>query len=221
MKDFARNSAAQVSLPGVGQGTLHKNQTLESILDAAECDFLEHGLYDSKIQDIALAAGISRQILYRYYGTKDELYLAVIDRLNRTYAEVLLNVDYSCLDPESAIKEYTRHVFDICHQHRAIIGMDIWRTSYIPDMSKTLTKRAMDSLSDILTRGQDAGIFRKDMDPARFFAISLSFAMGVVASAKTMSSLTKADFESSDAMEYWREFCADAGLRLAADIPRA
>jgi AcrR family transcriptional regulator len=198
-----------------GVETRHgKDLTLDRILDAAERDFLAHGLHGSTIQSIAFGAAVSRQILYKYYDTKEKLYLAVMDKLNRKFAEVLFNYNYDNLPPGEAIKAYMRHVFDICYKHHAVLGQDTWRSQEIPKLSKGLTRTATECISKILARGRREDLFRSDVEASRFFCYALALTMGIVGSSHTMTLLTDSDFDSAEAMAAWRDFCAESGLRL-------
>ena len=61
-----------------------KHQTKEqrdSILDAAEKRFLEHGLEKVKMIDIAAEAGINKVTLYRYFPNRDEIALEIHARM--------------------------------------------------------------------------------------------------------------------------------------------
>lgn len=51
-----------------------------SILDAAEQTFARLGYRTAGMADIAEAAGITQPMLYRHFGSKRELFLAVLDR---------------------------------------------------------------------------------------------------------------------------------------------
>ncbi len=60
-----------------------------NLLEIAEDFFIEHGLHASTMEDIAAAAGISRQTVYRYYGSKEEIAFAVEIRvLKRIYTRI-------------------------------------------------------------------------------------------------------------------------------------
>src|SRR5687768_11078529 len=50
----------------------------EHVLEAAEGIFAEHGFADTRMQDIARAAGISLATLYQAYPGKAELYRAIL-----------------------------------------------------------------------------------------------------------------------------------------------
>jgi AcrR family transcriptional regulator len=52
----------------------------EAVLDAGRDEFSLHGLHGASTDDIARRAGISQPYLFRLFGSKKELYLAVIER---------------------------------------------------------------------------------------------------------------------------------------------
>ena len=56
----------------------------KQILDAATQVFAEKGFHRATIKDIARVAGIADGTIYTYFASKDEVLLAVLDRLNET-----------------------------------------------------------------------------------------------------------------------------------------
>jgi AcrR family transcriptional regulator len=61
----------------------------EEILDAALGVFAEHGLHGASTEEIARRAGISQPYVFRLFGTKKELYLAVVARCFRQTLELM------------------------------------------------------------------------------------------------------------------------------------
>ncbi len=55
------------------------------LLDAAEEVFAEKGFTSASLDDIARAAGYTKGAIYKYFATKEELFLAVSDRYWRRY----------------------------------------------------------------------------------------------------------------------------------------
>jgi AcrR family transcriptional regulator len=55
----------------------------EEILDAALAVFADRGLHGASTEEIARRAGISQPYVFRLFGTKKELYLAVVARCFR------------------------------------------------------------------------------------------------------------------------------------------
>ena len=54
------------------------------ILDAAITVFSEKGFHRATIKEIARVAGIADGTIYTYFASKDDVLLAVLDRLNET-----------------------------------------------------------------------------------------------------------------------------------------
>src|SRR6266704_3631765 len=61
----------------------------EEILDVALEVFAERGLYGASTEEIARRAGISQPYVFRLFGTKKELYLAVVARCFRQTLELM------------------------------------------------------------------------------------------------------------------------------------
>src|SRR4051812_45725089 len=66
-----------------------KEERREDILDAAIAEFAEKGLHGASTEDIARLAGISQPYVFRLFGTKKELYLAVVARCFRRTLELM------------------------------------------------------------------------------------------------------------------------------------
>ena len=66
-----------------------KEERREEILDAALGVFAEHGLHGASTEEIAKGAGISQPYVFRLFGTKKDLYLAVVARCFRQTLELM------------------------------------------------------------------------------------------------------------------------------------
>ena len=64
----------------------------EEILDAAVAEFAARGLHGASTDEIARLAGISQPYVFRLFGTKKELYLAVVARCFRQTLEIFQRV---------------------------------------------------------------------------------------------------------------------------------
>ena len=65
-----------------------KEERREEILDAAVGEFAEKGLHGASTDEIARLAGISQPYVFRLFGTKKELYMAVVARCFRQTLEI-------------------------------------------------------------------------------------------------------------------------------------
>ena len=69
-----------------------KAERREEILDAAIAEFAEKGLHGASTDEIARLAGISQPYVFRLFGTKKELYMAVVARCFRQTLEIFQRV---------------------------------------------------------------------------------------------------------------------------------
>src|ERR1700759_732763 len=69
-----------------------KEERREEILDAALGEFAEKGLHGASTDEIARLAGISQPYVFRLFGTKKELYMAVVARCFRQTLEIFQRV---------------------------------------------------------------------------------------------------------------------------------
>lgn len=66
--------------------------TRDLLLDAAEKLFAERGLGGASLEDIADAAGYTRGAIYAHFGSKEELFLAVIERQRQRFLDGFTDV---------------------------------------------------------------------------------------------------------------------------------
>src|SRR3954470_4453608 len=72
----------------VTAGRKTKDARREEILDAALVEFAERGLVGASTEDIARGAGISQPYVFRLFGTKKQLFRAVVARCFRETLEI-------------------------------------------------------------------------------------------------------------------------------------
>src|ERR687887_1348248 len=60
----------------------------EAVLDAAQIEFAERGLHGASTETVAKRAGISQPYVFRLFGTKKELFKAVVARCFRETLEL-------------------------------------------------------------------------------------------------------------------------------------
>lgn len=78
---------------------------VERILDAALVVFSRYGLRGARTDQIAEAAGMSKPNLLYYFRTKEELYIAVLERTLLMWLDPLARIDPEA-DPREALTDY-------------------------------------------------------------------------------------------------------------------
>src|SRR3712207_2011114 len=75
--------------PSPRAARMPKDQRRAQLLDAANAVFTSRGYHAAAMDDIAEAAGVSKPVLYQHFGSKLDLYLALLDRSCERLVEVV------------------------------------------------------------------------------------------------------------------------------------
>ena len=148
----------------------------EQILDAAEALFARKGLDATTIKDIGAAAGQNPALLYYYFGSKEELYRAVLQRvLSGMAARGGAAVD-SAPAPADAIRAVVAAQMEFVLGHpnapRLLVREMIDHEARQAEAVLLQSAAALfERLCGVIAAGQRDGSFRPDLEP-RFAAIS-------------------------------------------------
>jgi AcrR family transcriptional regulator len=149
---------------------MRKADRKRQLMQHAKQLFVTLGYQHTTTEKIAQAAGVTEPVLYRHFDSKKTLFIEVLDdireaTIHRWETETALIGDP--LKRLNAIVDFylgsTReHALDFHIMHRSLVETDdediaaCLRTFYL-DSEKMLAK--------VIREGQEAGVFRKDLDP--------------------------------------------------------
>jgi len=101
----------------LGTRKVPRNERMAEILVVAGRVFAKHGFHASSMEEIAIGAGITKPLLYRYFGSKDALYLAIIEQVGQ-YLSHGLNVIMSHPDPQQRLEQTMLSFLAFVERHR-------------------------------------------------------------------------------------------------------
>jgi TetR/AcrR family transcriptional regulator len=147
------------------------DRTRTAILAAAQDEFAAKGLFGGRVNAIARRAGANKRMIYHYFGSKDGLYLAALERVYEGLrgSERKLNLDH--LEPALAIKRLIEFNFDYSRRHPELISLinseNLHRARHLSRSKKVreLHSPFVKLIADILRRGTAEGVFRSGLDP--------------------------------------------------------
>jgi AcrR family transcriptional regulator len=142
------------------------------IIDAAIAEFAERGYELASTNAITARAGVSKGLLFHYFGSKKDLYLYLVDHLVDRYTERFFE-DLPELDPD-----VIERIFQIAlHRHRVLLDEPQVNKFLIRAFKETPeeVRHELTSLEDelqersnrILTDGVDTSRFRRGVDPRK------------------------------------------------------
>jgi AcrR family transcriptional regulator len=140
-----------------------KNQ----IINAAEGVFTEKGFDAARMDDIADQTGLSKGTLYLYFKSKDDLIIAILDRMFQREFKQFEDLNFTERSAVDAIRKITdlltkdilgfQRLIPIVYQFLALA----FRNKYVQKALKKYINRYIDILVPIIQRGIDSGEFRQ------------------------------------------------------------
>ncbi len=119
--------------------------TRSTLLDAAEVLFHEQGVSRTTLQDIALAAGVTRGAVYWHFADKGALFNAMLERvlLPLEAADALFEPGGSGLPPLQGLRQHLHRVFERAldnPQARRVYAIVLHRIEYVGEMGVVLAR---------------------------------------------------------------------------------
>lgn len=163
-----------------------KEATADAILAAAERVFAEQGLHAARMEDIALAAGVSVGTLYNYFADRGALFSALLE-LRR--AELVSRIDDAVNSAlggsfEGELESMLRTLFEHFDAHRPFLSI-VFAGEHVPESAKSTvnsrdTMRALYARFEaIVGRGLSAGTLSPE-SASLYPALLMGMARGVM-----------------------------------------
>ncbi len=108
----------------------------EEILDAAAKLFARHGYADANTQLLADTLGVGKGTIYRYFATKEELFLAAVDRLMRRLTEAIDQGMAAIEDPLERMSQVVHTYLAYFDQHPEFAELLIQERAQFKDRKK-------------------------------------------------------------------------------------
>jgi AcrR family transcriptional regulator len=108
----------------------------EEILEAAAKLFAERGYSDANTQDLADLLQVGKGTIYRYFPTKEELFLAAVDRLLRQVTETIERAVDGINDPFERTAVAVRTYLKYFGEHPEVVELLIQERAQFRDQMK-------------------------------------------------------------------------------------
>jgi AcrR family transcriptional regulator len=177
--------------------------TRRRILLAAAEEFANGGLFGARVDQIARRAETNERMLYYYFGSKEQLFTAVLEYAFGALTEAEKTLDLSGVAPIEAISRLAHFVWDYYRDHpdllRLINNENLHEARYLQKSSRIreMISPMVATLSSILDRGQRAGLFRGNVDPLRFYVALSGLGYYSVSNRFTLEATLGRDFSAN------------------------
>jgi AcrR family transcriptional regulator len=196
-----------------------------NILEVAHREFVEKGLSGARIDEIAARTTTSKRMIYYYFGDKQGLYIAVVERAYAAMREGELALDLSNLPPRKALEALAGYTFDYHANHadfvRLVMVENIHHARHI-ELSETIASlnlSAVTTMRDVYERGVAAGVFRKGLDPLHLHLTLSAMAFYNVSNRASIRQIFSYDMGAPDNLALRRSYAVDTMTRLVCRDP--
>lgn len=184
---------------------------MANILEVATAEFGEKGLAGARIDEIAEATHTSKRMIYYYFGSKEGLYLAVLEESYRRMRQNEAALHLEDLPPEEALRKLVAYTFDHHRSNepyiRLVMSENINRGQYLAQSRfiQELNVPAISAIRQLYDRGVSQGVFRAGLDPLDLHASISALAFFNVSNRHTFDLIFKCDGLTPEAVAQRRD----------------
>jgi AcrR family transcriptional regulator len=189
------------------------------IVKAAIEEFAARGFKGASMDAIAARTHTTRALINYYFGGKEKIYLAVLERVYAEirHAESVLDLEH--LAPVDAILRIVEFTFDYYLSHEYFVRIVVaenqakGRHFRKSKAMRTLNRPIIDTLAGVIKRGQASGVFRRDVDPVEVHMAIAALGMFNVTNQYTFGAIFQREMGRKGDVRRRRAMVAEVILR--------
>jgi AcrR family transcriptional regulator len=196
-----------------------------NILAAAIEEFAARGVDGARVDAIAKRTHTTRAMIYYYFGSKEGLYVAVLENVYGGIRQAEQTLDLAHVPPLDALRRLVAFTVDYYHANPMFValvvaenqsgGRFIRRTHRMHRLNVSI----IDVIRDVLSRGVAEGIFREGLDPIDVHMMIASLGWFQIANRHTFGYIFARDFGSKRQIQRHRSLVIEIALRYAMKVP--
>ena len=196
------------------------DETRRRILQAAKAEFAKNGLGGARVDVISDRAQANKRMLYHYFGSKDDLFQTVLEQayIDIRTAEQKLQLD--SLEPRQALETLVRFTWSYYLKNPEFITLvnseNLHRARHLKKSEevRVVSRRFVDMVKKILSRGVETGIFRPGVDPVQLNITIAAIGYYYITNRFTGSIVFERDLMDPQALDERLKFNIDTVVRL-------
>jgi TetR/AcrR family transcriptional regulator, upper aerobic nicotinate degradation pathway regulator len=196
--------------------------TREGILKAAIKVFAKHGFAGGRVEQISRAAKSYDRMIYYYFGSKEGLWVAVIEETYRRFNEAESTLQLDLTQPVQALDALVHFICTYYQAHPEFItllnsenlhqGRHISRTRRAGEYSSP----ALTILQQVLDSGARQGVFRPQQRARDVYLMIAAMGYFYLSNRFTLSAFLGEDLQAPEALAQWQAYISQAVQRTVA-----
>ena len=198
----------------VGGRQRDADRTRQEILEVATREFADRGFAGGRVDEIAEQTRTTKRMIYYYYGSKEQLFVAVLEHAYAQIRAAEQTIDVDHLDPAAAIRRLAELTFDHHESHpdfsRLVAIENIHRAEHISrrDFAGQNTP-AIELIETILRRGRRDGTFTREIDAVDLHMMVSAFCVFRMANRHTFGAIFDRDLADPALRDRYRTMLGD------------
>jgi AcrR family transcriptional regulator len=198
-------------------------RTRAEILRVATAEFADNGYSGARVEQIAARTSTTKRMIYYYFGSKEGLYLRVLEEAYALIRHAEQQLDVTHLDPVEALRSLAESTYEHHTTHREFIRLvsieNIHRAEHLENSRsiRALNATAVATLRTVLTRGVRHGLFREDIDALDVHMMISAYSCFHVANRYTFRALFERDMLDEGRHAHYRRLVGDMIVATMTD----
>lgn len=196
--------------------------TRARILVAAKREFARNGLGGARVDVIAERAKANKRMIYHYFGSKEDLFRAVLEEVYAHIRAAERKLDLDALEPKAALERLVRFTWEYHLKHPEFLTLvnseNLHRAVHLKksDAEKVVSRGVVETVQRILDRGVAEGVFRPGVSSVQLNITIAAIGYYYLTNRFTGSIIFERDLMTKEALEERLSFNIDTILRLVA-----
>ena len=185
------------------------------IVAAALEEFAARGFKGASMDAIAARTHTTRALINYYFGSKEKLYLAVLEQVYSEIREAEGRLDLDPLPPPAAVRRIVEFTYNYYVSHegfvRLVVAENQARGRHLrkSKVMRTLNRPIIERLARVIERGQREGLFRGDVDAVEVHKSIAALGMFNVTNQYTFGAIFQREMGAKGDVARRRETVAD------------
>ncbi|WP_239453223.1 MULTISPECIES: TetR/AcrR family transcriptional regulator [Microbacterium] len=198
-------------------------RTKDDILEVATAEFAANGYAGARVDEIAARTRTTKRMIYYYFGSKEGLYLAVLERVYAQIRRVERGIHVEEMAPAEALRTIAHATYDHHTTHEAFIQLvsieNIHRAEHLRQSQTILQENAtaITLLQEVIARGVADGTFRDDVDAVDVHMVISAYACFHVANRHTFAAIFGRDMLDPSLQDSHRRLLGDLVVATMTD----
>jgi TetR/AcrR family transcriptional regulator, upper aerobic nicotinate degradation pathway regulator len=201
--------------------------TRSRILRAARNQFMQHGYSGARIERISKAGKSSDRMIYYYFGSKEALYIEVLESVYTDLGAAESRLVLDATQPEDALRTLIAFTWNYYRAHPEFVALlaneNLQRGRHITKSLrvKQLSRPVLEVLGRILKEGIRQGLFRPDLDVKKVYLSLAALGYFYLSNRYTLSSFLGDELMQPQQCDAWLEEITRVMLAsVQPDAPR-